>query len=103
MTNLPTEIIRTICSFTKAWRFLHGRWINLSPLFLLKAPKTFKSTSIFLEEELAQIFFVEMQINSNKKFRLEYWEFIGFKMLRSFRCMSEKIGGNFDLIELYSL
>jgi hypothetical protein len=102
MTNLPTEIIRTICSFTKEWRFLHGRWINLSPLFLLKAPKTLKSTSIFLDEELAQMFFVEMQINSNKKFRLEYTEFIGFK-LRSFRCMIEKIGGNFDLIELFHL
>ncbi len=94
MTNLPTEIIRTIWSFTKEWRFLHGRWMNLSPLFLLKAPKTFKSISSGVH-----MFFVEMQINSNTKFRLEYNEFMD-DIIRTFRCTIKEIGGH--EIELFS-
>ncbi len=64
MTNLPTEIVRTICLFTNTCRFLNGHWIDISPLVLLQAPKKHAMFGLF--------WLVKLEINVDKQYILEY-------------------------------
>ena len=66
---LPTEIFRRICGFSNKFRFFNHRWMDISPLFLLKSPK------YFCYSDFTEFFYVELHINSKhskKKYILEY-------------------------------
>ncbi len=69
MVTVPTEIIRTICSFTNTLRFLNSRWINISPIVHLKAPKKCGCDFDFIV-----YYYVKLYITSDKKYVLEYCE-----------------------------
>jgi hypothetical protein len=78
MPKLPTEIVRTICSFTNTCRFLNGCWIDISLLVLLQTPKKHVTGLYYL---------VKLDINVDKQYILEYIDgFYQYDNSRYFRC-----------------
>jgi hypothetical protein len=92
MRTVPTEIIRTICSFTKEWRFLNSRWINISPIEHLKAPKKCGCDFDFIV-----YYYVKLYITSDKIYVLEYCEIGRFMKKFQFYFREE----NEDPIQLF--